>query len=98
MPNCATEILVHTRRHGLVVLTSNVFAYHLRVEEALTANAAMPLVAGEGVRTPLEAFRVVFGIGHFDRHGSWGLAIDTEGFQLRRVKAARQSQFRPRLT
>jgi hypothetical protein len=26
----------------------------------------MPLVAPEGVRTPLGAFRVVFGIGHFD--------------------------------
>jgi hypothetical protein len=25
----------------------------------------MPLVAGEHVRTPLGAFRVVFGIGHF---------------------------------
>src|SRR5262249_2719001 len=29
-------------------------------------NAAMPLVAGEDVRTPLGAFRVVFGIGHFN--------------------------------
>jgi hypothetical protein len=41
-----------------------VFAYHLRIQEAVTANAAMPLVAGEDVRTPLRAFRVVFGIGH----------------------------------
>src|SRR5947209_19703498 len=40
-------------------------AHHLRVQEAVTANAAMPLVAGEDVRTPLGAFRVVFGIGHF---------------------------------
>jgi hypothetical protein len=64
-PNCAVEVLVHARRHGLVVLISNVFAHHLRVQEAVTANAAMPLVAGEHVRTPLGAFRVVFGIGHF---------------------------------
>jgi hypothetical protein len=28
-------------------------------------NAAMPLVAGEDVRTPLGAFRVVFRMGHF---------------------------------
>src|SRR5262249_60446547 len=28
------------------------------------ANAAMPLVLGEDVRTPLGAFRLVFGIGH----------------------------------
>ena len=42
----------------------DVFAYRLRVLEAVTANAAMPLVAGEDVRTPLGAFRVVFGIGH----------------------------------
>jgi hypothetical protein len=26
----------------------------------------MPLVAGEDVRTPLRAFRVVFGIGHLN--------------------------------
>src|SRR5262249_25896557 len=43
----------------------DVFAYRLRVLEVVTANAAMPLVAGEDVRTPLGAFRVVFGIGHF---------------------------------
>jgi len=43
----------------------DVFAYRLRVLEAVTANAAMPLVAGEDVRTPLGAFRVVFGNGHF---------------------------------
>src|SRR6266498_2941005 len=61
---------VHARRHGLVVLISNVFAYHLRVQEAITANAAMPLVAGEDVRTPLGAFRVVFGIGHFNNQPS----------------------------
>src|SRR5207247_730300 len=67
LPNCAVEVLVHARRHGLVVLIGNVFAYHLRVQEAVTANAAMPLVAGEDVRTPLEAFRVVFGIGHFNK-------------------------------
>jgi len=60
------EVLVHARRLGLVVLISNVFAYHLRVQEAITANAAMPLVAGEDVRPPLGAFRVVFGIGHFN--------------------------------
>jgi hypothetical protein len=27
----------------------------------------MPLVAGEDVRTPFGAFRVVFGIGHFNK-------------------------------
>jgi hypothetical protein len=58
------EVLIHAWWHGLVVLISNVFAYHLRIEEAVTANAAMPLVAREDVRTPLGAFRVVFGIGH----------------------------------
>jgi hypothetical protein len=31
-----------------------------------SANSAMPLVAGEDIRTPLGASRVVFGIGHFD--------------------------------
>jgi len=41
----------------------DVFAYRLRVLEAVTANAAMPLVAGEDVRTPLGAFRVAFGRG-----------------------------------
>src|SRR6516162_8474816 len=66
LPNCAVEVLVHARRHGLVVLVGNVFAYHLRVQEAVTANAAMPLVAGEDVRTPLGTFRVVFRIGHFN--------------------------------
>src|SRR3989442_10626088 len=45
-------------------------AHHLRVQEAITANAAMPLVAGEDVRTPLGAFRVVFGIGHFNNQPS----------------------------
>src|SRR5258707_9051998 len=70
LPNSAVEVLVHARRHGLVVLISNVFAYHLRVQEAVTANAAMPLVAGEDVRTPLGAFRVVFGIGHFNNQPS----------------------------
>src|SRR5262249_12550655 len=61
LPNCTVEVLVHARRYGLVVLISNVFAYHLRVREAVTANAAMPLVTGEDVWTPLGAFRVVFG-------------------------------------
>ncbi len=70
LPNCAVEVLVHAWRHGLVVLISNVFAHHLRVQEAVTANAAMPLVAGEDVRTPLGAFRVVFGIGHFNNQPS----------------------------
>ena len=60
------KVLVHARRHDLVVLIGDVSAYHLRILEAITANAAMPLVAGEGVRTPFGAFRVVFGIGHFD--------------------------------
>ena len=60
------EVPVHARRHDLVVLIGDVFAYNLRTLEAITANAAMPLVAGEGVRTPFGAFRVVFGIGHFD--------------------------------
>ena len=64
LPNCAPEVFVHARRHVFVVLIRDVFAYHLRVQEAVTANAAMPLVAGEDVRTPLGAFRVVFGIGH----------------------------------
>ena len=48
----------------------DVFAYRLRVLEAVTANAAMPLIAGEDVRTPLGAFRVVFGIGHFRNYHS----------------------------
>src|SRR5262249_38415950 len=60
------EVLIHARRHDLVELIGDVFAYHLRILEAITANAAMPLVADEGVRTPFGAFRVVFGIGHFD--------------------------------
>src|SRR6516164_10713604 len=67
LPNCAVEVLIHARRHGLVVLISNVFAYHLRVQEAVTANAAMPLVAGEDVRTPPGTFRIVFGVGHFNK-------------------------------
>src|SRR5262249_30153229 len=53
------------RRHVFVVRMRDVFAYCLRVLEAVAANAAMPLVAGEDVRAPLGAFRVVFGIGHF---------------------------------
>jgi hypothetical protein len=64
LPNCAPEVFVHARRH-VFVLIRDVFAYHLRVQEAVTANAAMPLVAGEDVRTPLGAFRVVFGMRHF---------------------------------
>ena len=87
LPNSAVEVLVHARRHGLVVLISNVFAYHLRVQEAVTANAAMSLVAGEDVRTPLGAFRVVFGIGHFNNQpsvpdvsqGWWQGALDFTG-------------------
>jgi hypothetical protein len=70
LPNCALEVLIHARWYGLVVLISNVFAYHLRIQEAITANAAMPLVAGEDVRTPFGAFRVVFGIGHFNNQPS----------------------------
>src|SRR5262249_1396966 len=65
LPNFAPEVFVHARRHVFVVRIRDVFAYRLRVLEAVTANAAMPLVAGEDVRTPLGAFRVVFGIGHF---------------------------------
>src|SRR5215831_359015 len=65
LPNFAPEVFVHARRHVFVVRMRDVFAYRLRVLEAVTANAAMPLVAGEDVRTPLGAFRVVFGIGHF---------------------------------
>src|SRR5262252_3437584 len=65
LPNFAPEVLVHARWHVFVVRMRDVFAYRLRVLEAVTANAAMPLVAGEDVRTPLGAFRVVFGIGHF---------------------------------
>src|SRR5262249_59955690 len=67
LPNCAVEVLIHARRHGLVVLISNVFAYHLRVQEAVTANAAMPLVAGEDVRTPPGTFRIVFRVGHSNK-------------------------------
>jgi hypothetical protein len=33
------EVIVHARRHGLVVLIGDVFAYHLRIQEAITANA-----------------------------------------------------------
>src|SRR5215468_11463363 len=76
LPNCAPEVLIHAWWHGFVVLINNVFAYHLRIQEAVTANAAMPLVAGEDVRTPLGAFRVVFGIGHFNnqpRASAWQL-------------------------
>src|SRR5215475_5023566 len=65
LPNFAPEVFVHARRHVFVVRMRDVFAYRLRVLEAVTANAAMPLVAGEDVRAPLGAFRVVFGIGHF---------------------------------
>jgi hypothetical protein len=70
------EVLVHARRHGLIVLIGNVFAYHLRIQEAVTANAAMTLVAGEDVRTPLGAFRIVFGIGHFSRSNPQGRETD----------------------
>jgi hypothetical protein len=56
LPNCAVEVLVHARRHVFVVRIRDVFSYHLRVQEAVTANAAMPLVAGEDVRTPLGVF------------------------------------------
>src|SRR5215470_2740545 len=65
LPNFAPEVFVDARRHVFVVRMRDVFAYHLRVLEAVTANAAVPLVAGEVVRAPLGAFRVVFGIGHF---------------------------------
>jgi hypothetical protein len=33
LPNCAVEVLIHAWWHGLVVLISNVFAYHLRYLE-----------------------------------------------------------------
>src|SRR5262249_43336786 len=65
LPNFAPEVFVHVRRHVFVVRMRDVFAYRLRVLEAVTANAAMPLVAGEDVGAPPGAFRVVFGIGHF---------------------------------
>jgi hypothetical protein len=65
LPNCAPEVLVHARRHVFVVRIRDVFAYRLRVQEAVTANAAMPLLAGEDVWTPLGVFRIVFGMGHF---------------------------------
>src|SRR5262249_25749909 len=65
LPNLAPEVFVHARRHVFVVRMRDVFAYRLRVLEAVAANAAMPLVAGEDVRPPLGAFRVVLGIGHF---------------------------------
>ena len=57
------------------MLIRDVFAYHLRVQEAVTANAAMPLVAGEDVRTPLGAFRVVFGMGHLQINPTSGEAL-----------------------
>src|SRR6516162_7362380 len=65
LPNFAPEVFVHARRHVFVMRMRDVFAYRLRVLEAVAANAAMPLVAGEDVRAPLGPFRVVFGIGHF---------------------------------
>src|SRR5215813_1712532 len=70
LPNFAPEVFVHARRHVFVVRMRDVFAYRLRVLEAVAANAAMPLVAGEDVRAPLGAFRVVFGIGHFRNYHS----------------------------
>jgi hypothetical protein len=63
--DCAPEVFVHARRHVFVVRIRDVFAYRLRVQEAVTANAAMPLLAGEDVWTPLGVFRIVFGMGHF---------------------------------
>jgi len=65
LPNCAPEVFVHARRHVFVVRIRDVFAYRLRVQEAVTANAAMPLLAGEDVWTPLGVLRIVFGMGHF---------------------------------
>jgi hypothetical protein len=65
LPNCAPEVFVHARRHVFVVRIRDVFAYRLRVLEAVTANAAMPLLAGEDVWTPLGVFQIVFGMGHF---------------------------------
>jgi hypothetical protein len=76
-----------SRGNSLVI--SNVFAYHLRVQGAVTANAAMPLVAGEDVRTPLGAFRVVFGIGHFDNQ------INFEAPTIRPTLAKRRCGHRP---
>jgi hypothetical protein len=67
----------------------NVFAYRLRVLEAVTANAAKPLVAGEDVRTPLGTFRVVLRIVHFSnllaiRLSLTGLelAVNTESMRV----------------
>jgi hypothetical protein len=88
LPNCALEVLIHARWHGLVVLIRNVFAYHFRVQEAVTANAAMPLVMGEDVRTPLRAFRI--GIGHFDNQ------INFEAPTIRPTLAERRRGHRPR--
>jgi hypothetical protein len=34
------------------------------LQEAITTNAAMPLIACEHIWTPLGASRVVFGLGH----------------------------------
>ena len=65
LPNCAPEVFVHARRHVFVVRIRDVFAYRLRVQETVTANAAMPLLAGEDVWTPLGVFRIVFGMGNF---------------------------------
>src|SRR5690349_24755567 len=66
LPDRALEVLVHARWHGLVVLISNVCAYCLRVQKAVTANAAMPLVARKHIWTPVGASRIGFGIGHFN--------------------------------
>ena len=61
----------------------------MALQEAVTANAAMPLVAGEDVRTPLGAFRVVFGIGHFDNQ------INFEAPTIRPSLAKRRCGHRP---
>jgi hypothetical protein len=64
-PNCTPEIFVHARRHVFAVRIRDVFAYRLGVLEAVTANAAMPLIAGEDVWTPIRTFRIVLATGHF---------------------------------
>ena len=56
LPNCTPKVFVHAWRHVFVVRIRDVFAYRLRVPKALTANAAMPFVAGESVRTTPGAF------------------------------------------
>ena len=77
---------------GMVSLCS--FAMCLRAiseyRKRSPQNAAMPLVMREDVRTPLRAFRIVFGIGHFDNQ------INFEAPTIRPTLAERRRGHRPR--